>query len=821
MEFGVKKTCVGSVCRRAVVGASALLATAVAVASAMAQDVVAPVETAQAASQRSYSIAPQPLASALVLFGQQSGRQITVDADLVRGLSTPGVQRMLTTEAALRQLLAGTGLTFSTAGATIALQRQVPSGSGALQLDPVRVQAGAPAQAEIGNLPPPYAGGAVARGSRVGLLGERDYMDTPFSTTSYTRNTIQNQQALTLIDVLAVDPTLRAVYPQGSNGDRVIMRGFQVLPSDMSFNGLYGINPDISVGVAGIERVEVFRGPSAMLSGMAPSGAVGGTFNLVPKRATDEDITQATARYLTNSQLGGALDVGRRFGPDKVLGVRANAAFTGGNTEVANNNDNLLELTLGVDYRGTDTRLDFDIGYQKRNTYATRLGTFLAPNVLVPAAPDARNNLNQPWERSTYDDLYGMLRLEHDFVPNFTGFLKVGGRHTNRNVLSTFPTITSMSGATTNSGATQSLVFLDALSADAGARGRFETGPIRHELAVSATYLQQLLGARNTGGFAGAFANNLYNPIVVNAPNVPGAALTPPAQTSQTVLTSIGFIDALSIWNDKVQLIGGVRGQRVQISNYSPITGQTTAATPGSDQSAWTPAVSLVVRPIKELSVYGNYIEALEQGPVAGAGTLNAGQTFPASVSRQFEFGVKADLGTFGATVSAFQITRPSSFTSAGVFSVDGQQRNRGIELTAFGEPLPGFRPLGGFTVLDPVLTNTASGINNGKTAPGASRFLANLGFEWDVPGVRGVTLSSKVLYTGQAYIDQANAQSVPAWTRVDLGARYTFERPDGKPVSLRANVINVGNNNYWVAASGFMNEALPRTFLLSLTADF
>ena len=554
-------------------------------ASALAQDAPAPAETAQVASQRSFSIPPQPLNSALVLFGRQSGRQVTVDADVVRGLSTPGVQGTLTMEAALQQLLAGTGLTFSTSGATIALQKSAPSGGGAMQLEPVQVQAGVPAQAEIGILPPPYAGGAVARGSRVGMLGERDYMDTPFSTTSYTKSTIQNQQALTLIDVLAVDPTIRAVYPQGSNGDRVFMRGFQVLPSDMSFNGLYGINPDITVGVAGVERVEVFRGPSAMLSGMTPTGAVGGTFNLVPKRATDEGIAQATARYLTNAQFGGALDVGRRFGPDKVLGVRANAAFTGGNTPVANNNDNLLELTLGADYRGTDTRLDFDLGYQKRNTYGTRLGTFVAPNVPVAAAPDARNNLNQPWERSTYDDLYGMLRLEHDVVPDLTGFLKVGGRHTNRNVLSTFPTITSLSGAARNSGATQSLVFVDTVSADVGARGRFDTGPIRHELAASVTYLRQLLGARNTGGFATAFTNNLYNPAVVNAPTIPGAALTPPAQTSETVLSGIGFIDALSVWNDKVQLIGGVRGQRIQISNFSPVTGQTTAATPGSDRA--------------------------------------------------------------------------------------------------------------------------------------------------------------------------------------------------------------------------------------------
>ena len=85
------------------------------------------------------------------------------------------------------------------------------------------------------------------------------------------------------------------------------------------------------------------------------------------------------------------------------------------------------------------------------------------------------------------------------------------------------------------------------------------------------------------------------------------------------------------------------------------------------------------------------------------------------------------------------------------------------------------------------------------------------------------VSPSSKVLYTGQAYIDQANTQSVPAWTRWILGARYPSSwgpTPAGL-LAAPATSEPCRQNNYWVAASGFMNEALPRTFLLSLTADF
>ena len=200
----------------------------------------------------------------------------------------------------------------------------------------------------------------------------------------------------------------------------------------------------------------------------------------------------------------------------------------------------------------------------------------------------------------------------------------------------------------------------------------------------------------------------------------------------------------------------------------------------------------------------------------------NAGQVFPPFISNQYELGVKLDLGTFGATLSAFQITQPSAIVNAttNTLSIDGLQRNRGLELSMFGEPFPGFKPLGGITFLEGILMSTAAGVNNGKTAPGVPAVQMNLGFDWDTPFIKRFAVSARVIYTRLAYLDAANRQPVPAWTRVDLGARYSIVRADGTPVTLRADVINVGNNNYWTA-SGTLSQSPPRTFMLSLTADF
>ena len=81
-----------------------------------------------------------------------------------------------------------------------------------VSMDAIKVEASADASAS--GLAEPYAGGQVARGGRVGLLGTRDLMDTPFSITSYTNELIQDRQARSVGDVLQNDAGVRAALRQ-------------------------------------------------------------------------------------------------------------------------------------------------------------------------------------------------------------------------------------------------------------------------------------------------------------------------------------------------------------------------------------------------------------------------------------------------------------------------------------------------------------------------------------------------------------------------------------------------------------------------------
>jgi len=100
-------------------------------------------------------------------------------------------------------------------------------------------------------------------------------------------------------------------------------------------------------------------------------------------------------------------------------------------------------------------------------------------------------------------------------------------------------------------------------------------------------------------------------------------------------------------------------------------------------------------------------------------------------------------------------------------------------------------------------------------------RLQFNAAAEWDTPFMDGLTLSLRMLRTSSQYVDVANTQTIPAWTRFDVGARYAFN-VDGTLVVVRATIENALNKHYWLsAAREGLTVAAPRTFLLSVSAEF
>ncbi len=330
---------------------------------------------AAAATERvNFQIPPQPLSSAINTFIRQSGWQISYPSALARGKTSGGVSGAMTPSSALQRLVAGTGIVLKV-GAPGSAALVDPSSAasagavaadGSILLETITVQ-GANPNSTL-QLPEAYAGGQVAKGGQVGMLGNRDVMNTPFSQTSYTNKTIQDQQARTLNDVMANESSVIVGTKGGGRNDWWTFRGFpvQTYGASNSLNGLPGMAPLNYPSTDFIERVEVLRGPNALLKGTAMTGhgALGGTVDLVTKSAGDEPLTQLTTRYMSNSQFGAHVDVGRRVGTNKELGIRFNGSLDGGHTPVDTQESKFGNAALNLDYRGERVRVSADFAHQ-------------------------------------------------------------------------------------------------------------------------------------------------------------------------------------------------------------------------------------------------------------------------------------------------------------------------------------------------------------------------------------------------------------------------------------------------------------------------
>jgi len=667
-------------------------------------------------------------------------------------------------------------------------------------------------------LPAAYAGDQVAYGSRVGLLGNKDFMETPFSTISYTEKYIADRQAQNITQVIAAtDPSVFSNGLTGTFSENYSIRGFASNISDVTIGGLYGVAPYYRISPEMYERIEVLKGPSALLNGMPPGGSVGGTVNLVPKRAGDEPLTRLTGTYMSDAQFGGHLDVGRRFGESQQFGVRFNGVYRDGDGAI-NHQQQKAELTsLGLDWRGERMRLSADLYESEDRVRGQNRGINLDSGVAVPKPPKADTLLNPDWAFVETKDRGAIVRGEFDLSDSLMAYASYGTSRTHYTYSGTMLATVINEAGDFKTSMGQLKMDLEKTSGEVGLTGNFQTAAIKHHWTVNATHYgdtQKDYGRRWVPG--ADWITNIYNPVWGPA----AAKSFPYIAHTETRLTSYGVADTLSVLDDQVQLTLGVRRQQVLTDSFSTSTG---ARTNRYDEGATTPAAALLVKLTENVSVYANYIEGLSKGATAPMTAANAGDVFAPYKSKQKEVGVKVDLGDFTHTLSLYEITRPNSYIdpATNVFSFGGEQRNRGIEWGFFGSPLHNVRLMGGVAHVDPKITKAEGGINEGKTATGLPTLQGKLGVEWDTPVMDGLTLTANGTSVSKQYISDDNAQSIPGHTIYDLGARYAAQVAS-RPVTLRGSVTNVTNKAYWgTPLLSSLGLGAPRTFELSATVEF
>ena len=264
-------------------------------------------------------------------------------------------------------------------------------------------------------------------------------------------------------------------------------------------------------------------------------------------------------------------------------------------------------------------------------------------------------------------------------------------------------------------------------------------------------------------------------------------------------------------------------------ANYSDIIADSYdgngALTTSYNKFKATPSASLLFKPIPWITTYATYIEALEQGaivPTTYGNYTNAGQTLAPYVDHQYEVGAKATVGGMLLTAALFQIDKANTFSrdngdGTQTLLENGREVHKGIEFTASGKATADLTLFGGFTFFDAKVENAAQWYaQEGKIPDFVSEQMAKLYAEYNLPFLKGLTLTGGVYYTGKFYVDPANTQYAPAVVLADVGARYTTTIY-GKTTIYRLNVTNVTNENYWIGGP----LGIPRAIAFSATVKF
>lgn len=662
----------------------------------------------------------------------------------------------------------------------------------------------------------------VVNGGDAGALGDQLAENLPFNIRAFDETLIYNQQPLTIGEVLENDPTVRTTYGFGNAAEQFVIRGFSLFGDDVGVNGLYGIAPRQLIAPELFGQVQVLNGASAFLNGAAPGGSgLGGSVNLLLKRAED-DAARVTATFVGDGHLGGSFDVARRFGTADQWGVRVNGAYRDGEVAIEGEDRRAQVLGGAFDYDGGAFRAALDLAYQRVRVDGLRPKVSFT-SAALPAVPDASANYAQDYTYTDLTDVFGTLGLEYDVTEDVMLYGRAGARRGDEDGIYGGIQVTDAATGDATSGFHSFIPYeQDAEAVEAGLRARFATGGVTHTVNLGGNIAWQQ--DRTAYDFFSPFGTNLYAPVQVSPqPRAfAGGDLADPFPITEKKLGSVFASDTLGLFSDTVLLTLGARWQSIESKRFSYFGG---ALTSEYSEDAITPVAGLVVKPIEGLSLYANYIEALQEGAVAPLDPQlsNPGEVLAPRMSTQYELGAKFYLDpSLFATVALYRIERPGEgFEDDGAggtrFAYLGEQRNQGLEFTVNGELASGLRMIGGVTIADAEL-------DNGLGAPGVPEFTANANVEWDTPFLPGLTLTGRVTHTGEQQANAANTLQLDSWTVLDLGARYVFVAGDS-PVTLRLTVDNVTDEAYWASAFDAFNPALlqgsPRTVKASASIAF
>lgn len=860
------KSEMGSAIAAAAVG---LLMTGAGSSGSPAEAAIAPEE--RAGVVKFYRMSDAPLTEALTALADRNGLRLSYDARLTRGVRARGLSGRYTLEDALRALLQGTALSYKLAdnGRTVLIVLAQNDGvrsdaTGAEALPPI----------DVGAEQRPARGGSA----RMGTGGETGYV-TPTTSTATKMNIpnlqlpgsvkvvpheVLRDQAVTGIkDALENVSSVQTAQSQSGNPSFNRIRGF--LTPRIFRNGLMAVSPTnfTDFGTSNVERIEVMKGPDAMLYGRSDPG---GLINIVTKRPVDAPIHMIQQRFGQFSQYFTEWDIADSATEDKSILYRVSGGYLNSGSFRDFTHTDRVHVNPSVTWRPTqDTTFTADVEYYDQD-FTPNLGLTVDPfNRTRPANIPLSRNLGGPnTPPSNTRNTFVGTELTHRFNDVFTlnhrflaGFLHHDDAYSNHADIDAIGNVLKRPFSQQN----DSEVYgtnLDLL-------GHFDLAGSHHDTLIGFDYQHVYSVYGNQGRFFPtdpAFTVNMYNPWSSLVYTSIGSAFYEwqrvydrprflnDRQTNISDQEGLYFQDHITLLDGKLHILGGGRfdwfwqgqgrgatGDLAESYIYSrPLTINPAAVgnplsaanrqysflAPSRSDSAFSPRVGLLFQPVPWASVYGSWTQAFGPNASASTGVDSFGRPFAPGTSEQVEVGAKAEWldGRLTTTVALFELvkknipTRDVTSPDPSALVLIGEGRSKGVEFDASGKILDNLSLISSFTYMDARVTKDGNldpaTTTLGRRMIGIPRYQGSFWAKWDVKEISeldGLSLGFGVFVVGNRQGDDQSSFQLPGYVRLDAMAAYKW-KVMGQDVTAQLNLRNLANTRYFESSDNNFSTA-------------
>lgn len=762
-------------------------------------------ETSFKQATRHYNIPAGSLSKVLTQFSATAGIYLVGATEFAQGKQSQGINATMTVDNALATLLKGTGLkAVKQQDNSYALEQDTASLDGqTLELPTVEVQGQSVANGQASHA---YRVSSVSTGA----LGTTTLQNTPFTIESFSQEYIENTQARSLADVTKFDAAIS-------------LSASDLMGENNAFN-IRGITPDFDTGqkldgmnlrsrakdlpLEHIERVEILKGAGGFLYGF---GAPGGIINYVLKRPTDDFTASLNTQVMDSGLFLVHGDVGGRWGPDDQFGYRINAVREAGDTYIEEGSSYRKSASIALDWRITpDLIWQVDALEANRKSYGGYFSITPASGSDIIKPIDGDKSLLPGWTRYESEHKTYGTDLSWQFMNNWNNKLSYRYSSSYRSPLMPILNADADGNYTTTlynyNNLFKSHQIQDVIS------GVFETGFIQHNLNVGYSHTRTI-SSNSTGLGITAYAlgsGNLSDPTDFVRPVDHRSHSDAEYNEYSSISRKEIFISDTLHLGDQWDLILGIRRGTLD-DKYGDYK-----------ESANTPTLAAIFRPIEWMSLYASYIEAFEEGAVAPATAVNAFEVFEPLVSKQYEVGMKIDQDDWSANLAVFKLEKGLTYEdSNNVFSQDGEAHYEGVELSAKTKLTTDWMISASAMLLDATNKKTSNALLEGENIQGVAEKQLRLYTEYHIPNTR-FTVTGGSQYTGKRPVDAYGQSYVGSVTLFDVGGRYEM-KVNNHPLTIRLNIENLTDEAYWLTSAGSngIAQGMPRTVKLGAQLDF